>query len=309
MRVEEIEVTPEQAEKWLQSAHNVMSQRALTQRRVSTFASAMTRGQWRVTHQSIAIDPEGVLIDGQHRLSAVVVARVPVRMSVAFDVPRDSFDVVDTGTARTASSILHIAGIADANALAAATRMVLTYKEIDGTRRVPSADVRGQFTARDVLDFVESENGAILRSNIQPASRVASALAKYGARSWIAAALTLIDMHDPEHPDARLEFVTKFETGEMLSAGSPVLTLRRWMTSEHGYGRTDRSYRGIIGIGAAIKAWNAFTAGTDLALIRIRPGRERWPVVGRLDIDTADDSGDTLDLDAAMSELTESVSA
>lgn len=287
MRVEEIDVTPEQAETWLSTAHG-LPQRAITTRRVTTYASAMSRGQWRVTHQAIAIDPDGVLIDGQHRLAAVVMARKVVRMAVAFDVPRESFDVLDTGFARTASSILHIAGVPDANALSAAARAVLTYQEIDGTRRVPSADVRGQFTARDVLNYVESEAGDILKANLPPASRIGAGLSKIGIRSWVAASLTLIDATDP-NPDTREEFVTKWTTGEMLSAGSPVLTLRRWILSEHGYQRASGGYRGMVGIGAALRAWNAFTAGEILAQIRIRPGRERWPVAGRLDIDHADD--------------------
>lgn len=304
MRVEVVEVTPDQAEKWLQSAAG-LPQRAITTRRVAAYASAMSRGQWRVTHQSIALDPDGVLIDGQHRLSAVVMSRKTVPMSVAFDVPRESFDVLDTGFARTASSILHIGGYNDANGVAAASRAFMIYKEIDGTRRVPSADVRSQFSARDVLDFMETENGEHMRANMRPGAVIGKALNKYGARTWIAAALTLIDETNPL-PDTREEFVNKWETGEMLSAGAPVLTLRRWMTSEYGYGRADRGYRGIVGIAAAVRAWNAFTSGHDLALIRIRPGKERWPVVGREDIDAADqsadppaDDADALDLDVA----------
>jgi hypothetical protein len=274
------------AEAWLAGAHGV-PQRAITTRRVTAYASAMTRGQWRVTHQAIAIDPAGVLIDGQHRLAAVVTARKVVRMLVAFDVPRESFDVLDTGQARSSSSILHMAGEADANALAAAARAVLTYQEIDGTRRIPSADVRGMFTARDVLEFVGSERGDVLKANMVPARMIGVACGRNGIRSWVAAALTLIDLTDPL-PTTRSMFVERWETGEMLSTGNPILTLRRWLMSEHGYQRSIQAYRGPTGIAAAIRAWNAYSNGHDLALIRIRPGKERWPVVGRDDIDAAD---------------------
>jgi hypothetical protein len=208
-------------------------------------------------------------------------------MTVAFDVPRETFDVIDTGNARSTNSILHIAGIADANAVAAAARAVLVYKEIDGTRRLPSAEVRGQFTPRDVLDFMDTDAGAMLSTNVRTAAHIGASLSKYGARSWIAAAITLIDMSEPG-PDSRDAFVNKWESGEMLSSGMPVLTLRRWMTSEHGYAKASGSYRGFVGIAGAVKAWNAFQAGHDLSLLRIRPGRERWPVVGRDDIDAID---------------------
>jgi hypothetical protein len=274
------------AEAWLATAHG-LPQRSMTARRVQQYASQMVRGQWRVTHQAIAIDPEGVLIDGQHRLAAVVLSRQTVRMPVAFDVPRESFDVLDTGFARTTASILHIAGVGDANALAAAARNLLMYREIDGTRRAPGADIRNQFSSRDVLDFVESDEGQVLRANLYVARQIAASLSKYGTRSWIAAALTLIDVSGP-NPTQRNTFVEKWETGDMVAVGSPIHTLRKWLLSEHGYARQSHQYRGAVGMGATIRAWNAYAHGHDLSQIRIRPTKERWPVVGREDIDEAD---------------------
>jgi hypothetical protein len=66
---------------------------------VRSLAEAMRRGDWIVTHQGIAFDIHGVLVDGQHRLAAVVEAEVPVEMTVFTDVEPDTFDVLDTGKA------------------------------------------------------------------------------------------------------------------------------------------------------------------------------------------------------------------
>jgi len=41
---------------------------------VRKLAGMMTRGEWLLTHQGIAFDVYGVLIDGQHRLEAIIIA-------------------------------------------------------------------------------------------------------------------------------------------------------------------------------------------------------------------------------------------
>jgi hypothetical protein len=53
----------------------------LSKRTVRDFAEAMRRGDWRLTHQGIAFDASGALVDGQHRLAAIVEADVPVEIT------------------------------------------------------------------------------------------------------------------------------------------------------------------------------------------------------------------------------------
>jgi hypothetical protein len=58
-------VTPELASKWL--ARNKKNRRVY-QGRVALYASQMASGEWHLTHQGIAFDELGNLVDGQHRL-------------------------------------------------------------------------------------------------------------------------------------------------------------------------------------------------------------------------------------------------
>jgi len=86
---------------------------------VRSFAEAMQRGEWIVTHQGIAFDVNGVLIDGQHRLAAIVEADVPVDLTVFTDVDDGTFDVLDTGKRRNAADVLAIEGEKSSTMLAA----------------------------------------------------------------------------------------------------------------------------------------------------------------------------------------------
>jgi len=118
-------VTPVKAAEYL--ARNTAN-RPLSQRTVRDFAQAMRRGEWRVTHQGIAFDTTGALVDGQHRLAAIIEAEVPVEVTVFTEVPVGAFDVLDTGKRRNAADVLAIDGEKSAVTLAVMIRTVWLYE-------------------------------------------------------------------------------------------------------------------------------------------------------------------------------------
>ena len=63
-------------------------------------------GKWKVTHQGIALAPDGRLLDGQHRLTAIIEAGFTVPVMVARNVPTDTFEAIDRGTPRSISAVL-----------------------------------------------------------------------------------------------------------------------------------------------------------------------------------------------------------
>jgi hypothetical protein len=73
-----ISVTPELAAKWLElNDHN----RGVVTARVDQYAADMRRGEWRVNGEAIKISADGKILDGQHRLLAVLEADVAIRRS------------------------------------------------------------------------------------------------------------------------------------------------------------------------------------------------------------------------------------
>lgn len=73
-----------------------------------TLKQRMERGEWKLTHQGIAIDSDGTLKDGQHRLHAVALYGKPVQMTVFYDAPADTFGVLDQGLRRSVDDQLGI---------------------------------------------------------------------------------------------------------------------------------------------------------------------------------------------------------
>lgn len=102
-----MQVGPDQASKWLEVN---ISNRTVRPSRVKQYAEAMSHGQWLYTADPIRFDEDGRLIDGQHRLMAVVRSEATIEMQVVRGLSREAQDAVDTGAARTASDALKVRG-------------------------------------------------------------------------------------------------------------------------------------------------------------------------------------------------------
>jgi hypothetical protein len=78
----------------------------------ASLSLAFARGEYRETHQGIAFDEDGNLLDGQHRLWAIAQQSddFSVRMLVTYNLPRNqAWDAIDVYTARrTAADVLGI---------------------------------------------------------------------------------------------------------------------------------------------------------------------------------------------------------
>jgi hypothetical protein len=90
-------ITPEMAMKYLEVN---IANRKLSMVRVGAMARDIKTGNWKLTHQGIAFDVDGFLIDGQHRLHAIIAAGIGVWMVVARQLAGDSKLVVDMGIIR-----------------------------------------------------------------------------------------------------------------------------------------------------------------------------------------------------------------
>src|SRR3954467_14111979 len=64
-----VEVTPDLAAQWLRAN---TGNRPVREAHVRSLAEEITADRWKVTHQGIAFSLSGRLMDGQHRLRAVI---------------------------------------------------------------------------------------------------------------------------------------------------------------------------------------------------------------------------------------------
>lgn len=119
-----MDVTPEMARDWLQ---NNFRNRPVSGPTVIAYALDMKNKRWVPTHQGIAFNTRDELIDGQHRLYAIIKSGCTVRMMVTFGLPSKIkgldmtvMDCVDRGRTRTVADQLKIQhGLQDGAVIAA----------------------------------------------------------------------------------------------------------------------------------------------------------------------------------------------
>ena len=78
---------------------------------------------------AVRFDTNGVLLDGQHRLDACIKAGVPIKTLMVTGIDPEASIIMDTGAKRTASDMLKLQGVSDANGntIAAAIRILIGY--------------------------------------------------------------------------------------------------------------------------------------------------------------------------------------
>ncbi len=258
MRFEQMLVTPDQARRWLADQE---FNRALRQIKVKEYASDMKSGRWMATAQPIMINQSGKLIDGQHRLHAVIESGAEIEMLVAFDVPDEHRRYIDGGVPRATRDVLKMEdGLSSAWDLQALARTVLLYERVPEKVWV-GAGTAGIASKQLIIDEVRQNVDAYNRA-IQIARQI-DGLPRTGhlRRSTYGSLVLLIDRYS-NFAELLDEWHTGLSTGANLPMGDPRLALRS-ATSATNFGGTQS------GLMACLRAWNAFVTGEELRQLKV----------------------------------------
>ncbi len=99
-------ITPEIATEMLKS--NVKNNRSVSVSRLQMYTHDMLSGDWIDNTETIKFDRHGNLIDGQHRLRAIVASGCTEWMWVARGIADDAFKTIDVGMTRTPRQIFQM---------------------------------------------------------------------------------------------------------------------------------------------------------------------------------------------------------
>lgn len=225
MKIEQIKITPELAEQYL--AKN-MKNRNVSKNRVLVYASDMKEGRWQLNPQAIVFSESGELIDGQHRLQAVITSGCTVEMLVMHGAPNESRDIIDSGKPRSAGDVLSIDGMSYATNVAATAKKILAYEK-GGKSIVGNANKGNSAAANlDVNSKIEvvnyaRDNAEMLIELCQKASNIYSS----SNINLIAMSDIAFLLHALEPEEEAVDFLEKVISGIGLEAATPELAMRR----------------------------------------------------------------------------------
>lgn len=265
VRCEIVNVTPEMAASWLAGRRK---NRHISDAHVRFLAGQMERGEFVVSGETIIFNDRDELMDGQHRLSAIVMSGVTVSMLVVRGVPDEFFDVLGQGKSRNAADSLSIHDQKNVATLAAVARMVFRWTDT-GLAAPTTRPSIGQInkiveenpTLAEAANFASSNKE--LRT-IMPGSAVAFCYWKIAQGSG---------------SEAARDFMEKIAVPSGLEKGDPRFALHRNFTNRRilgGAGRgASHSADGFVAL--AFKAWNLWLTGKQAMIIAVKDN-ESFPI-------------------------------
>jgi hypothetical protein len=230
------------------------------------YCDEMLAGNWVLIHAGIALDTNGDLLDGQHRLAALVLAGevkpdIEVPLAITYDLEPEVALKIDVGKPKTLADILSMNGVIDVNHMGALCRLIAFYRQStrfieNDAETVPAFHPNGfkgfRPEADEVLKMVERDqslrqrvaDGRLLHKvvGVTPASFVWWVLIHEG---W---------------PDAQVEdFMLAVRDGAGLDTDDPRYAVRETLLNRRGRRGVNRD--SIETAALLIKAWKMHLRG------------------------------------------------
>lgn len=248
------------AQRWLTKNTRNRKMRTTT---VQRYRSDMEGGRWTFAADPIRFDADGSLIDGQHRLAALAETEgITLPMLVVRGLPEDAQSVMDQGTRRTPGDQLALKGVKDANAVAAAVKQYLIWRE--GLLFRDNKVVQATITTPRIEEWVDAN--PVPLANFQ---QIIGLTKQNDAPPSIAGAAAIRFME--LDAASAVEFFTLLARGAGTE-GHPIVTLdkRLQRNRREGLKMTGRDYLSLF-----ILAWNAWRDDRQMAKFQ-RPRGGSW---------------------------------
>lgn len=250
-------------------ARTILEERNTTNRTISALhvdrlARDMKAGRFINNGDSIRFATDGTLLDGQHRLAAIVRSGVTLRLFVVWGLPLEAQATMDDGRRRTMHDVLVLEGATlHAKTTASILRRVIML-ERGSLTNTSLAPTKGEMKA-----YLEAHpqvvDAAAVAEQVRNAKGIRCAASTLGLAYYLFAEINR-DMADM--------FFQQLRTGAGLEEGSPILVLRNRLSLD---GSTRLSTESPEVVAWFIKAWNAWRDGKQMKILRHKAG-DTWPV-------------------------------
>jgi len=237
-------ITPEMARKLLERNDK---NRNVSERQVEYLAAEILNDRFMFNGESIIVAENGALLDGQHRLMAVVKADKSIESILIEGVPNEAQKTIDVGTSRTAANVLSMEGIKYSTAVAKGVRAILMNLSISTKKdggRISSSEILAAYKKEETL-LSEMVSYTIHLYNVS--SKIISAGQSF-------AYLYLFSLED------RLakQFIKEIYTGQQVGLSNAAILLRNRLIDDKLSRKklTDTHKRDLV-----ITAWKKYLRG------------------------------------------------
>ena len=218
--------------------------------KIRQFMRAMQEGRWRLTGDTIKFGSNGVLLDGQNRLSAALLSGIALHTHVVFGIDPIAFRVLDSGAGRTGGDTFQVAGVANYHLVAQAVRWLMIFDS-------PSFDRGITVSNEDLFEHYRKHvNKDLLARCIAAAQKVRRTLPK----GSLSAMLYLFMRKDTKTAAIFVQDLQK----ELRGANA---LLRK---VDHLRSQTGSRVKETVITALTFMAWNGYRAGKLLTMPQLR---------------------------------------
>jgi hypothetical protein len=265
MNIKKILTTPELAKHYLSKNIN---NRRINDQRVQGYVNDMLAGRWKEdTFEFIKIAKDGTVLDGQHRLSAVIKSNSAINLHFVFELEKSIFDVLDTGKPRGNNDALKIAGIPNSIVVSSVIQGYLSIKNCN----LSSKNKDKSLSNTALLDYY---NQNINYWNNKSKYTMSKRLAFSGVlTSKVIGSLSCL--FDEINIDDSLDFMDQLTSGLNITNNSVHLLRKKLIANK--INKFNAVSEKIV-YAWIIRCWNAYRKNIELKIIKYAPNSDDFPI-------------------------------
>lgn len=253
--------------------------RHIRERKVRNYAIDMLNSEWLETGEAIKFAKTGELLDGQHRLLAVIKAAtdgvalpdgtkiapqpaIKVGFTIVRGLDKASQRAMDIGAVRTLADSLHLdRGETNVNVLASIIRVVHAW-DSGYRKQIGKRELSTNATLLAFFDKNPDTFRGLALSVKQEHKRIALAPSVLALAHYI--------LEDRDTSEAQF-FFERLADGQGMFKGDPIYELRERLRDLQNQSNGGHRYVAYT-LALVIKAWNAYRAGEKINILSFKMG-------------------------------------
>lgn len=262
-RIQKQSITPAEAAQML--LLNIDNNRPVSISVINQYTNDMLQDKWIQTADSLKFDKQGRLIDGQHRLHAIIKAEVTVEMWVATELDETAVKYIDTGRKRSSIDLLHMKGVGGgyASDISSVTRKIIAWENqrqtvLSNFGQGGGTKLKGSISNHQILEHCENNPGVVVHAiygkNLYcktPVKMFSSA--DLGFLHWL---------FSQKNSQKASEFLEKLCLKDNVPADSPIACLyNRLLTS--------KSLTPLLKLKLTFHAWNLWRQDKRISALKV----------------------------------------
>lgn len=256
IKVRIVEITPQLAEILMSRNTN---NRPINNSNVNYLIKEIKSGNWKLNGESIKIDKDGNMIDGQHRLTAIIKTGVSLSLFIMSGFKSEIFTVLDTGRKRQGSDALSTHGVLNASTMASTIKHIIQFENLSYSETGAAGRT---ISNQGMIEYYDANSESLTKS-------VAFGKKHYVNCNKILTPSLIAVFHYLFEKKSEVEceiFLTTLCSGLGLEAQSPINVLRNKLIAN--LGDKKNTLKQSVVVKYVIVAWNKFRKGESCKQLR-----------------------------------------